>query len=188
MSVPATKTLAFTTQYKGRSNVLKTNVGILAHPSNDNNPGRDWVSLWDTGATCSVITHDVVEKLDLKPVSMSVVSTPQGSYNAYVYYIDLFLPNGVRFPKLQVLEGQPSGCDILIGMDVIGKGDFAVSSHNDQTTFSYRSPSISVIDFVENSYEIPVVHRATPDGPAKNSKCPCGSGKKYKQCCGKGLF
>ena len=23
---------------------------------------------------------------------------------------------------------------------------------------------------------------------AKNAKCPCGSGKKYKQCCGKGLF
>ena len=26
------------------------------------------------------------------------------------------------------------------------------------------------------------------NGVAKNSKCPCGSGKKYKQCCGKGLF
>ena len=37
-----------------------------------------------------------------------------------------------------------------------------------------------------------VVKRYVPkpgDKPiAKNAKCPCGSGKKYKQCCGKGLF
>ena len=26
------------------------------------------------------------------------------------------------------------------------------------------------------------------NGISKNSDCPCGSGKKYKQCCGKGLF
>jgi len=26
---------------------------------------------------------------------------------------------------------------------------------------------------------------AVPSKPSKNGPCPCGSGKKYKQCCGK---
>jgi preprotein translocase subunit SecA len=37
----------------------------------------------------------------------------------------------------------------------------------------------------EKSSKTTVIKRG---GVAKNSACPCGSGKKYKQCCGKGLF
>lgn len=179
---------AFTTRYNSHSNVLKNKVRISAHTTNDDIPNMEWVSLWDTGATCSVITHNVVEKLGLKPVSIGEAHTPQGSYTSYFYYIDLFLPNAVIFPRLRVMEGQPAGCDILIGMDVIGEGDFAVSNFEGKTTFSYRYPSLFTMDFVANTYQTPVVHRASPDGIAKNAKCPCGSGKKYKQCCGKGVF
>jgi len=31
--------------------------------------------------------------------------------------------------------------DVLIGMDVITKGDFVVSTVNDETTFSFRMPA-----------------------------------------------
>jgi len=37
----------------------------------------------------------------------------------------------------------------------------------------------------EKSSKTTVIKRG---GVAKNAACPCGSGKKYKQCCGKGLF
>ena len=180
---------SFITVYNnGYSNVLKNEVGILPHPSN-NNPGeKKWISIWDTGATSTVITKKVVDELGLIPVSIGHAKTPQGEYHAYNYYIDLFLPNHVVFPKLLVMEGQPAGCDILIGMDVIGKGDFAVSNYDGKTSFTYRYPSCCQIDFVNNSYLVPKTIRATPNGPAKNSPCPCGSGKKYKQCCGKSLF
>ena len=177
----------FITTYNGLSNVLQNDVSI-SDTNEKNPPERKWVSLWDTGATNTVITHNVVEELKLKPVSVGVASTPQGTYQAYKYYINLFLPNGVIFPKLLVMEGQPTGCDILIGMDVIGKGDFAVSNYQGKTSFSYRYPSLTRIDFVNNSYIKPTMLRLEEGGPAKNSKCPCGSGKKYKQCCGKGKF
>ena len=68
-----------------------------------------------------------------------------------MYYIDLYLPNHVLIRELPVMEGQPSGCDILIGMDVILKGDFAVSTFDNKTTFTFRVPSMKKIDFVQQS-------------------------------------
>ncbi len=180
---------SFTVTYDGLSRVLNANVGISIHnDALDPSTSLKWKSLWDTGATCTVITENVISSLGLKPVSVGTARTPQGQYNAYMYLIDLFLPNRVVFPKLLVMAGKPSQCDILIGMDVIGSGDFAVSNFNRRTVFSYRFPSSAAIDFVEHSYQYPVEKRASPDSPAKNSPCPCGSGKKYKQCCGKGKF
>jgi len=32
----------------------------------------------------------------------------------------------------------------------------------------------------------PVEPITTDEKPGRNDPCPCGSGKKYKQCCGKG--
>lgn len=180
---------SFTVSYNSKSNVLNANVGVSPNIQvNNSYIDSKWVSLWDTGATRTVITNKIVSELNLKPVSMGTARTPQGQYNAYMYYINLFLPNHVVFPKLLVMEGQPSGCDILIGMDVIGNGDFVVSNYDNKTTFSYRFPSSAKLDFVEHSYLLPFVNRGEQNGPAKNSPCPCGSGKKYKQCCGKGKF
>lgn len=177
---------SFTVAFDQSVNVLRVNVGITPNAvALGSGNGNRWVSLWDTGATRSVITKAVVDALELKPISVGTARTPQGTYDAYLYYIDLYLPNSVYFPKLLVMEGQPADCDILIGMDVIGHGDFAVSNYNQQTTFTYRYPSCAKIDFVEHSYIGPVVKRNAPDEPARNSKCPCGSGKKYKNCCGK---
>jgi hypothetical protein len=37
--------------------------------------------------------------------------------------------------------------DVLIGMDIIGEGDFAVTHQDGKTTFSFRVPSLKTIDF-----------------------------------------
>ena len=37
----------------------------------------------------------------------------------------------------------------LIGMDIINRGDFAVSNRDGATTFSFRIPSIESFDFVK---------------------------------------
>lgn len=171
----------FTSRYDVLSNSLKNTVMISASPSNSV-PQDNWIALWDTGANCSVITKKVVESLNLKPVSIKRARTPSGEDVAYCYYIDLFLPNHVVISNLLVMELEPAGCDILIGMDVIGRGDFAVTNHQGKTTFSFRLPSCGEIDFVKNSHLVPVVKAQTP---GRNDPCSCGSGKKYKNCCGK---
>ena len=71
---------------------------------------------------------------------------------------------------------------VAIGMDIIGLGDFVVSSYEGKTAFSFRMPSLHCFDFVENTYMLP---RNSQKGPSRNAPCPCGSGKKYKHCHGK---
>lgn len=80
--------------------------------------------LWDTGATGTVISNKVVEKLGLKPIGKSKVFHANGESIVNVYAINLFLPNQVAFPFVTVTEGVLAGIDLLIGMDVITMGDF----------------------------------------------------------------
>lgn len=37
--------------------------------------------------------------------------------------------------------------EVIIGMDIINRGDFAVSNRNGATTFSFRIPSVESFDF-----------------------------------------
>ena len=72
--------------------------------------------------------------------------------------------------EVDALAGEQD--DVLIGMDIINLGDFAVSNVEGSTCFTFRMPSLEEFDFVG----VPRVGR--------NEPCPCGSGKKYKKCHG----
>lgn len=139
--------------------------------------------LWDTGATNTLITNKVAIALNLSVIDRETVYTPSGSHEANVYFIDLWLPNKVIIPSLRVLEGVLSGgYDLLIGMDVISTGDFAVSNHEKKTVFSFRAPSLTATDYVA---QLKSLQQAHSDKSGRNNLCPCGSGRKYKKCCGK---
>jgi hypothetical protein len=89
----------------------------------------------------------------LEPVSYIKISTPTDNEKpCNVYSVNLYLPNGIKVPDVNVAEGIPFGCDMLIGMDIIGLGDFAVSNYSGRTLFSFRMPSLTEIDFVKHSY------------------------------------
>ena len=82
---------------------------------------------------------------------MKVVG-PDGQVNEFetnTYLINLFLPNNAALKALRVSEGSIAGADMLIGMDVIGMGDFAITNCNGFTWWTFRIPSIEGIDFVE---------------------------------------
>ncbi len=172
--------LCFTGQAPKLSRVLLSKVQIEnAFNTEEKTEGT---ALWDTGATASVITPCIAKKLHLLPIQKVPASTPSGSHIADVYKVNLYLPNKVKLSDIKVLSGVPANCDMLIGMDVIGLGDFAVSNYGGKTTFSFRLPSCAEIDFCKDGYLRPIVKDAQP---GRNDLCPCGSGKKYKKCCGK---
>ena len=54
------------------------------------------------------------------------------------------------------MKGVLKDTDVLIGMDIINRGDFAVTNQNRKTKFSFRFPSIGDIDFVEEDENPPV--------------------------------
>jgi predicted aspartyl protease len=141
----------------------------------------DFTAIWDTGATNSVISPSVVTACGLKPIGMTEVHTANGTCKAEQYSVNIYLPNRVAFQSVRVTNQPLVGTPVLIGMDIIGMGDFAVTHMDGKTMFSYRWPSLERIDFVEQKQK-PVV---SASGPGRNSPCPCGSGRKYKRCCGK---
>ncbi len=181
------KSHAFAVQYNGLANILKTEVHIASplagdpHLVNLNDCGaRQYNAIWDTGATGSVITQRVANECGLKPIGMTRAYTANGLKYCSVYLVSIFLPNGVVAPVVRVTEGILSDNeDILIGMDIISQGDFAITNLNGKTLFSFRTPSSTTIDFVEKKPVRQIIR------VGRNDLCPCGSGKKYKKCHGK---
>lgn len=141
---------------------------------------KRYTGIWDTGATNSVISQKVVDECDLKPTGMAIVQSATETKTCETFLVSIFLPNKVIMPAVRVTKGSPAGCDVLIGMDVINNGDFAVSNLEGKTIFSYRYPSKEKIDFVAQELE-----PAHSTKVSRNSPCPCGSGKKYKKCHGR---
>jgi len=79
------------------------------------------VAVWDTGATNSVITLDVAKRLNLCSDK------------------DIFATSCTA----------AIGCDVLIGMDIISMVDFAITSGQHGTTFSFKTPHGKEIDFMQ---------------------------------------
>jgi len=149
--------------------------------SPENLGAKKFVAIWDTGATGTVINQKVINECGLKPIGIAEVSTANEKRLSSVYLVSIFLPNRVSFPQLRVTEGTISEADVLIGMDIITRGDFAVTNSDGRTTFSYRWPSAERIDFVEESRKAkePLPPRALRK-VGRNDPCPCGSGRSTK--------
>lgn len=171
----------------GRLHVLITPVDIYPafDPATTNPPPQhiQYNGIWDTGATNTVINKKVADDLNLKPISMTLVRHAKGEEMSNVYLVNIMLPNKVGFQNVRVTEGLLSGADVLIGMDIINRGDFAITHRDGKTTFSFRIPSTGHIDFVEEHKNQQQVFAGPKIG--RNDPCPCKSGKKYKKCCGK---
>jgi len=145
---------AFTTKYTTLSNMLKNEVHIAQTPTSMTGNvvfDRKCLALWDTGSVCTVVTQKVVDDLKLKPVSFGKLSGANGEYTTPFYYVNILLPGQIHIPNLLVPLGQLSGCDLLIGMDIMGKGDFAVSNFGNETMFTFRMPSKQGVDYAKQA-------------------------------------
>ncbi|KKL66697.1 hypothetical protein LCGC14_2142400, partial [marine sediment metagenome] len=118
-------------------------------------PDAQMKALWDTGATVTGISFRVVKMLDLGPTrKIEMISGTDTKEAVDVYTVDLLLPNGLTLFDLPAVEPPMLGrkelgpFDIIIGMDVIKIGDFAVTSENSETWFSFRYPPGKHIDFL----------------------------------------
>ncbi len=165
--------------------VLHTPVHILI-PNRDDHETID--AIWDTGATGSVITRSVVERLGIAQTGISKVFTANGEAEQRTFTIDIGLPNGIRVQSIVATEvdALSGGAEALIGMDVITLGDLSVTNHNGSTCMSFRIPSLHEIDFVKSpNFGVVKVTKSFGNTVARTAPCPCKSGKQYKRCCGK---
>lgn len=108
-------------------------------------------ALWDTGSSESVISSNLVKKLSLQSIGSALLNGTNLSYQTNIYEIILFLEKKQRI-ILQVTESpqiSSSGIDLLIGLDVIGMCDFAISANDKNICMSVRFPSKGLIDFTK---------------------------------------
>lgn len=181
---------AFTIDYNKKTNVIFSQCRVsqaasmqqlrqnTAHP-----PLKDFNAIWDTGATRSAISSNVVKALNLQPIGKCKNSTAAGIIEASVYLINVVLPNNVEIPMLQVSEGMLNGTDILIGMDVISQGDFCLTACGNNTHFTFQIPSSHDVDYVSEINKINKIHQSWVKHGI--NKCPCNSGKQWINCHGK---
>ena len=182
---PGGRIMACTCDYGGFPELLFMDVlvGPAFDPKQDE-PMPDTTqvkAIWDTGASASCITAPTVAKLQLPQYGQGDWNTAGGKRRTDTYLVSVFLPNKVCIPSLVVGEGDLGPIEMLVGLDVIRQGDFAVTNHLQKTVCSYRFPAAEHIDFLKHhprDYHPPGV-------PSKNRPCPCNSGKLYKRCCGR---
>ena len=152
---------ALTVKYGARIDHIPTNI-VVSLPYDPNKDGSsspptiDGKAIWDTGASSTVITKSLARKLGLKPTGISQVTNTSGSELKNTFFINLYLPMGVAISYVKATECDSlvGDFDVLIGMDIIGGGDFAVTHADGKTTMSFRYPSIETIDYAKEAQDI----------------------------------
>ena len=113
-------------------------------------PEQEFVAIWDTGATSTMITQDVVDALGLQPVGERTIYHAAGAAeDVPEYLVNLTLANRVRVLGVRAVKGNFLGGHVLVGMDIISQGDFAISNLDGKTQFTFRIPSRASFDFVK---------------------------------------
>jgi predicted aspartyl protease len=148
-----TKAHALTISYAVVSRIIISAISV----QNINTGATEQTSgIWDTGATGSAITKSLAKKLSLIPVGQTRVRGVHGHKDGiYVYAVKIVLNNENVSFVLPVTEceqlSDDDSSEILIGMDVISKGDFAITNFQGQTVMTFRVPSILRMDFREEN-------------------------------------
>jgi predicted aspartyl protease len=182
----------FTTSFNGLAREI-INKCAISTPFDEKlnaeqNPPRIYPikALWDTGATGSAITPKVAKLLGLIPSTKVNVQHADGISPQNVYFVNIYLPSKVAVQYVKVTECQNiiGHFDIIIGMDIISLGDFSLTNVDQKTIFSFRTPSLKTVDYVKEFNKS--FHKPTVVGKklGRNDICDCGSGLKYKNCCG----
>jgi len=139
---------ALTVGYEGRIHELHYEAHIRATLATTEPIGFD--GLWDTGATNTVVTKEVVDALGLVQTGVKDVYTPQGHHITPSYIVDICFPGSkLEFNSIEVTLGVLGNCKVLIGMDIICFGDFSVTNKDGLTVMSFRVPSSQKIDYVQ---------------------------------------
>ena len=178
---------AFTMRADGKLPTIMFDVELspatLADRNYVNPTRRKCRVMLSTGAVRSQLSRRLIEELELEAIVKEVDKKQQ-----LFYSLDVYLPNRVRMAKVEMTEINQAlphaDIECIIGMDIISLGDCSMSHSDGNTFFSFRVPSLGGVDYVAQANESKASPRATTM-VRRNQMCPCGSGKKYKNCCGR---
>ena len=145
---------SITVKSSKRLSYITTNVGV-SFPFDVNNisqPPKPYTTaaLWDTGSSHCFITKSLATSLALHPTDKALVEHAMGRTFENVYFATLQITEKY-YIEIELTECQSinNNFEIIIGMDVINQGNFAITNQEGMTTFSFRLPSETTINFQE---------------------------------------
>ena len=113
----------------------------------------DTCGIWDSGATNSVITKSTAQLLGLPSIGQTRVRGVHGVRVVNVYYVQIRLKGTDIVFATNVTECDELSNDksigMLLGMNIITKGDFSITNYRGKTTMSFRVPSQHRIDYLK---------------------------------------
>ena len=112
-------------------------------------------ALWDTGASMSAITPEIQKHLRAVPIDRKEIAGIHNTEEVDIVSLSLELPNNVIKKTIRVAVCNISSqVGMILGMDIISLGDFALSNGNAQTLISFAVPPFhEKIDFTKKQYE-----------------------------------
>jgi len=153
---------SFRKDYGKLNKVLLTPIDVLPVASSDEILCRTPIrlkALWDTGATLTAIKPKLRDMLKLRMVrtgSSATVAGLGGIFSADYTVMSLQLRENfeINWCPVYVLD-YTVDVDIIIGMDIIGMGDFVISNTDKKTLFSFIMPSLPErLDLTENAKQL----------------------------------
>lgn len=107
---------------------------------------------WDTGAQICSISRSLCDTMGFMPRIKMPVSSISGTVEAIqdMIFIDVMM-DGYFFPVLaSVIDAMPGAdCDMLIGMNLISKGDFSLSCDNGKINMTFKPYPRTLKKFVD---------------------------------------
>jgi hypothetical protein len=98
-------------------------------------------ALWDTGAAISAITPRIQQELELVQIGTKYIRGVTGTSKVPVVLLTLELPNDLLKQNIEVAVCNFSNdVGMIIGMNIITLGDFALLHGNNHTEFSFTIP------------------------------------------------
>lgn len=161
---------------------------IISLPNDESSETEELKALWDTGAMATCISDARAKQMGLVQVDTTqVLGANNVPFDAPVYVVrvrmgDFIIPAN----KVIGLPMKDAGHEMIIGMDIISRGDLTITNSQGRTVLTFREPSLETIDYVkeislqDRCYKIHLqnIQRKIPD------KCACGSGRDFKNCHG----
>lgn len=105
---------------------------------------KSYNAIWDTGAKRFAISYKVFNELSLTNMKKIKVAGVNSNKVALLSMVDIKLTSKISKIFIEgcyvIVCNLPNGVDMLLGMDIITKGDFLISNF-EHTLFSFSVPS-----------------------------------------------
>lgn len=99
-------------------------------------------ALWETGSTESLISEKIVKMIEPILKNKSKYVTRDVVIECETYAVSLSLSDEITFRDVLMKKADLSdkNVDIIIGMDIISRGDFEIRNYNNLVEFAFRIP------------------------------------------------